>query len=204
MVSKPDNSTMRSTRGKPLIPFAVVVVCFILQLAVDKGLQINILGKREWTSLLDPLAHGSLAILVLSPLTFYFGVSRKVALVALICAVAIDVDHFIAAGSFSISSAVSLPGRPMAHSILFCSGAALLIGAISRSWSATLAVLLALLCHLSRDASGGGLTPLFWPSDYEWHIPRPLHLTIWTTWGLLGAALYAIKKRKEAVPYNCS
>lgn len=167
--------------------FTVVGFCFLVQFVVDWCLQHNVTGRREFTALLDPVAHFTLAIMVTLPWVVALKIPFRFFLCAVISAVLIDLDHFIAAGSFSLSDAIQLPARPMAHSLIFVFGFAVLCGLVMRSRVAFYVVLLALICHLSRDASGGGTTPLFWPFDYVLKIPQYLHLGFWLVVGLAGA-----------------
>lgn len=172
------------TRLKLLI---LIATCFLVQIGVDQALKDNLLGKLEWTALLDPVAHLALALMVVIPLAMRWKTPRWPVLVALFLALAIDLDHFIAAGSFSIRDAISLPHRPIAHSFAVALGVASLCGIIFRSANAAALVALALINHISRDGSGGGSTPMFWPSDFEWKIPWSWHLGFWLLFSLTNA-----------------
>ncbi len=183
------DSMILPSRWKSSTLLLIVGVCFLVQVAVDRGLRTNVLGKPELTALLDPLAHVSLAIMVLLPWASALNAPPKYFIAGVASAILIDLDHFIAAGSLSLSDAISLPARPMAHSLLFCGAAAVLIGLAMRSRLAFGAVGVALISHISRDASGGGTTPLFWPSDYTVNLPGAVHLTVWAVFALVGCSL---------------
>jgi hypothetical protein len=55
---------------------------------------------------------------------------NKDVLLALLCGSAVDIDHFIAAGSASIAAATSLPLRPWGHALLSGFAVSLIAGAI--------------------------------------------------------------------------
>lgn len=181
------------------LPLAIVIaVCFTLQFVVDSGLRNNWLGRRDLTSLLDPFAHFSLAVLVLLPWASAFKVSWKNLLIGLATSVMIDLDHFVAAGSLSLNDAITLSARPIAHSILFSIFASVGLGCLFRSRTLVWVVLVVLISHISRDASGGGTTPLFWPSDFVMRIPPVVHLGFWVMVSVSGLWVNSFRERASA------
>lgn len=96
----------------------------------------------------------------------------------LCCALAsilVDLDHFIAAASLSLTAARSLSSRPFAHALLFSLAvAALARGLLSPRWAALLTA--AHWLHLLRDALRRGLW--LWPLGDSPPIPLPLYLVL--------------------------
>jgi hypothetical protein len=109
----------------------------------------------------DPLQHASLAAAVAAPLVR--GSGRRVLVAAIAPALAIDVDHAVAARSLRIRATTSLPTRPRTHSFLTALGTGALVTAAAgpaEGWAA----FGGLASHLMHDAGDGGApTPLLWP-----------------------------------------
>ena len=129
---------------------------------------------QPYWALVDPPVHAALALLAVAPLILRGSARAALSRAALsraalagLAAVLIDLDHALAAGSFSVYAMTHLGGRPETHSLLFVLGCGLFAWGISRrgEWGWLLG--LALLSHVLRDASSGG-TPLLWPFfDFE-------------------------------------
>lgn len=142
-------------------------------------------------ALLDPLVHAVLALAVVSPLFARPEVSAHLIrwiIIAGSVAVLIDVDHFFAARSLSLEDALNLDARPIAHSLLFVLVAALATFALTRQTSATFLIGIALLSHILRDASHGGI-PFFWPLRGNLEISIPLYFCAQIGLGLIAAYL---------------
>ena len=111
----------------------------------------------SWRLYTDPLQHALIAAAVTAPL------GRGPMLTASAAAVAIDVDHAVAARSLRVGPMISLATRPRTHSLL----AALSTGAIvttaagpRHGWAA----FAGLVSHLLHDAGDQAApTPILWP-----------------------------------------
>jgi membrane-bound metal-dependent hydrolase YbcI (DUF457 family) len=129
-------------------------------------------GRAFWAAL-DVLVHGAVALLVAEP-CIRRAASRKQALVlsglAFVSATALDVDHFISAGTLEVGAALSLAARPPTHSLTF----ALMIGALTslffRDRTAGWVAFAAIASHVLRDAAMG-TAPLLWPLSVD-AVPR--------------------------------
>jgi hypothetical protein len=122
------------------------------------------LFRMAWR-LLDSPVHALQALLVVSPLLLWRqplaeSLRRMIWVGAL--AVLLDLDHFAAAGSFSLARALHLWSRPATHSILFAAIFGLGAGLVSRRPVYGWLAFAALAAHILYDAPGGS-TPLFWP-----------------------------------------
>jgi LexA-binding, inner membrane-associated putative hydrolase len=109
----------------------------------------------------DPLQHALIAAAVVAPL-----VPRargRVLATAVTAAIAIDVDHAIAARSWRIGALTSLPRRPPSHSMLAAAGTGAVVAAAAgplHGWAA----FSGLASHLLHDAGDRSApTPLLWP-----------------------------------------
>ncbi|CAM9377038.1 unnamed protein product, partial [Phaeothamnion confervicola] len=103
---------------------------------------------------------------------------------------ALDVDHFLAAGSVRLSDASSLQHRPFGHCVAFAAAAALALG----STRAGVMVFSAVLSHQLRDATRRGLW--LWPGRSTPPLPYPLYLAALAILPLaVGAALRRTSKR---------
>ncbi len=105
----------------------------------------------------DPLQHALIAAAVVAPL------GRRVIGTAVSAALAIDVDHALAARSLRIRDTTALPLRPRSHSFVAAGAAGALVAAARgpvHGWAA----FAALGSHLLHDAGDRAApTPLFWP-----------------------------------------
>ena len=105
----------------------------------------------------DPLQHALIAASVVAPL------GRRVIATAVSAALAIDVDHAVAARSVRIRHTTGLRTRPRSHSLVTAAGAAAFVGARHgplHGW----AVFAGLASHFLHDAGDDAApTPVFWP-----------------------------------------
>jgi LexA-binding, inner membrane-associated putative hydrolase len=105
----------------------------------------------------DPLQHALIAAGVVAPL------GRGKVATAVSAALAIDVDHAVAARSVRVRHTTALRTRPRSHSLITAAGAAALIGARRgplHGW----AVFAGLASHFLHDAGDHAApTPMFWP-----------------------------------------
>lgn len=164
----------------------VMVLGDALVYAWPKGIPTSL-----W-ALLDAPVHWVLALLIVSPLLLHPALARHLWIwlgVATVCAVFIDLDHFIVARSFSLEDALTLGSRPLAHSLVFAVTVAALTWVVGREPLGALLVLVVVLSHIVRDASHGGV-PLWWPWPSSIEIPVPLYyaLEIGLGWIVLWAA----------------
>lgn len=130
-------------------------------------------ASRVW-ALYDGVVHGLTGVLVLLPI-YKKKINSHFAVLFLLAAV-VDLDHFIAAQSFSLSDALHLPLRPVTHSITFAIFSAVGGFLITRNKIVAWTLFAALASHVIRDASGG-ITPIFWPLKI-YHIPSWLYYGI--------------------------
>ena len=109
----------------------------------------------------DPLQHACIAATVAAPLVPRAG--RRVVLTAVAAAVAIDVDHALAARSVRVAALTSLPARPRTHSLLAALATGAAVGAAGgplHGWAA----FGGLVSHLLHDAGDRAApTPILWP-----------------------------------------
>lgn len=117
---------------------------------------------KHQEALADGAAHIATAFAVAVPASPFVGNPRRFVATAVASAVAIDLDHVIAARSTRLLPCMSMPHRPASHSVVT-------IGAVSylaeRVWPGTqtdLGIVLGLGSHLLRDLATGG-APLFIP-----------------------------------------
>jgi membrane-bound metal-dependent hydrolase YbcI (DUF457 family) len=105
----------------------------------------------------DPFQHALIAAAVVAPL------GRRVVPTAVSVALAIDLDHAVAARSVRVRDTTALSARPRTHSLVTAAGAAALIGARRgplHGWAA----FAGLVSHFLHDAGDREApTPLFWP-----------------------------------------
>jgi hypothetical protein len=116
--------------------------------------------------LADPAVHGLVSALLALPLWLLRVVDLRVAVLAVLVGVLIDMDHAIAAGSFDFKAMLSLPGRPLGHSLLVAVLVAAVLALGLRYWDARYATwgpfylfLISLASHIARD----GATPWAFP-----------------------------------------
>lgn len=136
-------------------------------------------ASQVW-ALYDGIVHGLTGVLVLFPI--YKKKSYSHFIVLFLLAAMVDLDHFIAAQSFSLSEALNLPIRPVTHSITFAIFSAVGGFLLTRNKVVTWTLFAALTSHVIRDAVGGS-TPIFWPLKI-YHIPS------WFYYGIEIVLLY--------------
>lgn len=118
--------------------------------------------RKHLEALSDGGAHIATALAVSLPALPFVEHPRRFLAVSALSAVAIDLDHVVAARSTSLIPCMTMPNRPASHSM-----ATIGIGsyAFERMWPGTqsgLAITLGLGSHLLRDLATGG-APLFLP-----------------------------------------
>jgi membrane-bound metal-dependent hydrolase YbcI (DUF457 family) len=109
----------------------------------------------------DPVQHAGIAVAVTAPLAERAG--PRMLGTAMIAALAIDVDHAVAARSIRPREMTSLAQRPRTHSLLVAATAGGLVAAVAgpaHGWAA-FAGLGSHLLHDSGDRAAP--TPLLWP-----------------------------------------
>src|SRR5690349_16382519 len=109
----------------------------------------------------DPLQHALIAAAVAAPLVPRSG--PRVLLTAVAPALAIDVDHVVAARSARVRDMTGLDARPRSHNLGVALGAGAIAGAAAgpaHAWAA----FGGLASHLMHDAGDSSApTPLLWP-----------------------------------------
>ena len=118
--------------------------------------------RKPLEALSDGAAHIATALAVAVPASPFVANPKRFVSIAVVSAVAIDLDHVIAARSTQLIPCMSMPTRPASHSVIT-------VGAVSylaeRAWPGTqtdLGIVLGLGSHLLRDLATGG-APLFIP-----------------------------------------
>lgn len=141
-------------------------------------------GQKHQEAVTDGAAHIATAIAVAMPATPFVRDKRRFVLTAAVSAVAIDLDHVVAARSTSLIPCMTMPNRPASHSVLT-------VGLVSyvaeRAWPDTqtdLGIILGLGSHLLRDLATGG-APLFIPRRIV-AITRPPVASMMVTLGFFG------------------
>ncbi len=126
----------------------------------------------------DAASHAALALATTLPLADRVPTPRRVWVGVLIGALAIDLDHVVAARSIRLRTCMTMPSRPATHSVIT---AGVAVGwALRWDCSFGLGVGLGLGSHLVRDLVTGG-APLFYPGRIitlpeRWGFPLALSL----------------------------
>lgn len=120
------------------------------------------MSRRSWLrTYSDPLQHALLAAAVAAPLVPRAG--RGVLASAIAPALAIDVDHAVAARSLRVSRTTALATRPRTHSLVTALATGAVLAAAAgpvHGWAA----FSGLGSHLLHDAGDRAApTPLLWP-----------------------------------------
>ena len=162
-------------------------------------------NPRYWVAIFDPAVHGTIALLLIVPFYWWKRIDFKYLAVAVFLAVLIDVDHAIAARSIRVEDMLSLPTRPIGHSVLFCaiisvSAATILKYFFKSKKSFRLLIYLffiALFSHITRDAIHTDLTP--WA--YPFRLPPFSDLVFFTAFFVLNLAHLYYAFAKNNLPY---
>jgi len=139
----------------------------------------------------DPLQHASLTAMVVAPLAAR--TDRRILRTALVAALAIDVDHVVAARSARPRDITGLPVRPRTHSLATAAAVGCVVwaaGGPEHGWSA----FAALGSHLLHDAGDGAApTPVLWPRRPARQLGRRVQIagTVVLTTVSAAAGIYA-------------
>lgn len=154
----PAGSRRREREG-----IAVALGFGVLALGFDMACErFKRLGTKRYEALSDGGAHIATALACAIPAAPFVENRGRFLAVAAISAVAIDLDHVVAARSTSLIPCMTMPNRPASHSVLTVSAVTYIA---ERLWPGTqsgLAVTIGLGSHLLRDLATGG-APLFLP-----------------------------------------
>ncbi|RIK38021.1 MAG: hypothetical protein DCC58_17220 [Chloroflexi bacterium] len=135
----------------------------LLALAVDQACErFKRSGRKHAEALSDGGAHIATALACAIPAAPFVPNKGRFLAIAVVSAVAIDLDHVVAARSTSLIPCMTMPHRPASHSVLTVSAVTY---AAERLWPGTqagLAITVGLGSHLLRDLATGG-APLFLP-----------------------------------------
>jgi membrane-bound metal-dependent hydrolase YbcI (DUF457 family) len=148
---------------------------------------------RAWPFLSDPhypflsavwavLAHGVLSLIVVLPIVL--GSNRRIlyGTLAFIGGPALDLDHVVAAESFSPRALEHLGHRPDTHSLIFAVVLALVALVLTRRLLAAWSAFAVIVSHLLFDAAGGDeywLYPLKHPNSIPW-LACPIGIVVLT------------------------
>jgi membrane-bound metal-dependent hydrolase YbcI (DUF457 family) len=140
--------------------------------------------RKRLEALTDGAAHIATALAVSLPAAPFVAHKRRFLTVAALSAVAIDLDHVVAARSVRLIPCMTMPTRPASHSVLTVAAGTY---AAERLWPGTqsgLAITLGLGSHLLRDLATGG-APLFIPQRII-IVPRPPVASMMVALGVFG------------------
>jgi membrane-bound metal-dependent hydrolase YbcI (DUF457 family) len=146
----------------------LLLLCWLLIVLGHYCLVPAAAGWPWLIALADPAVHALVAVALVLPLYGRGLLSPGLALLTVGLAVLIDLDHAVAAGSLHPARMISLPVRPLSHSLLFSLGAGALLAGLLRGRDYSFAGLLylfalSLASHVLRDAIGSHNTPWAWP-----------------------------------------
>ena len=119
--------------------------------------------SRRLEAASDAFAHLATGLAVALPSAPFTAEPARFLTVAGLSAIAIDLDHVVAARSFKLVPCMTMAQRPATHSVLSVGSLAYLVERIEPGRRSELAVTLGLGSHLLRDLVTGG-APLFMPS----------------------------------------
>ena len=139
-------------------------------------------NPRLFACIVDNFTHGFIATFVWMCTYVYLNKRcPKTEMVgSFFCGCAVDLDHFVEAGSFSLKRAVNLTSRPLGHSVLFLLLGSILSWLISGSTKVGVLTLSSISTHHIRDARRRGL--YFWPFGGSPAFPYSVYLTIICLW----------------------
>ena len=191
MVSRADNTNVESATAVPaqhadgLLAYLGLLALLIVGADALAAMK-PVLPLPCW-AVYDNLVHAAIGAALVLPAVLWGRWSWRFLVLAALSASLLDLDHFVAAGSLSLTDALSIGERPPTHSLLFIAAAGLAVGVLARSRIWGLVVLGALLSHLLRDSDGHG-TRMFWPAS-AFHLPNWAYITL--TLVVAGAFLVA-------------
>jgi hypothetical protein len=99
--------------------------------------------------------HGVICLGAIAPVVWRSRRRGLYAVLAFIGGSAIDVDHFIAAGSLNLHTIETMSGRPDTHSLIFAVALGAVAWALTRRAIAAWSVFAVTVAHLLFDAAGG-------------------------------------------------
>lgn len=179
--SSRSTSRRRSESRGLLIAFGFGLLALVFDQACDA---FKRRGCKRQEALSDGAAHIATALAVSLPAAPFVQDPRRFVALAALSAVAIDLDHVIAARSTSLIPCMTMPNRPASHSVLTVG---IVSYAVERVWPGTqsgLAIVLGLGSHLLRDLATGG-APLFIPRRIV-EVPRPPVASMMLALGVFG------------------
>jgi membrane-bound metal-dependent hydrolase YbcI (DUF457 family) len=141
-------------------------------------------GMKRQEALSDGGAHIATALAVAIPAAPHVEHQRRFVALAALSAVAIDLDHLVAARSVRLIPCMTMPARPASHSVLTVGVISYIAERISPGTQSALAVTLGLGSHLLRDLATGG-APLFIPQRII-VVPRPPVASLMVALGVFG------------------
>ncbi|MDQ3549303.1 MAG: metal-dependent hydrolase [Chloroflexota bacterium] len=172
-------------RGSQSRGLLIAFVFGLLALAFDQACDaFKRSGHKRHEALSDGAAHIATALAVSLPAAPFVQDRKRFVALAALSAVAIDLDHVVAARSTKLIRCMTMPTRPASHSVLTVG---IVSYAVERLWPGTqsgLAIVLGLGSHLLRDLATGG-APLFIPRRIV-EIPRPPVASMMLTLGIFG------------------
>lgn len=118
--------------------------------------------RKPLEALSDGAAHIATALAVAVPASPYVAHPRRFLATAVVSAVAIDLDHVIAARSTQLIPCMTMPNRPASHSVVTIGIGSYLAERVWPGTQTDLGIVLGLGSHLLRDLATGG-APLFIP-----------------------------------------
>lgn len=141
-------------------------------------------GQKHPEALSDGAAHIATAIAVTMPATPFVRDKRVLVATAALSAVAIDLDHVIAARSTQLIPCMTMPHRPASHSVITVGVVSYLAARVWPDTQTDLGLVLGLGSHLLRDLATGG-APLFIPKRIV-AITRPPVAVMMVSLGFFG------------------
>jgi hypothetical protein len=168
MTGQPALDSIATLSQDAFLVYAVLLyaLCFSTHVLVLK----HPFAPRWFWALFDVFVNGLTAMLVVLPMVARNSRGLPFLIGAFALAVALDVDHFVAARSLSLAAALTLSRRPCSHSLTLAFTLAVALYALSGSLCIGWGAFAALASHILRDAADG-ITPLLWPLKIQ-AIPR--------------------------------
>jgi hypothetical protein len=178
---------------------AVLLAALIIFSNFTNGWWEGNISRLQWLAL-DTIFQTLIALLAAAPLLNLPAFKNKThlwLLTLLAVIIALDLDHFLFAWSFRLEDALSMPDRPLSHSLF----GAILLGAagwvITRQPQAGLLFTFGLSAHILHDAQNSG-APLFWPFYSETiFMPLALHIIASLVVLFLSTAIAAAANRRS-------